>query len=214
MPVYLLDGQVLLGEDGHVAYSADCCCAGGGCSSCGDRLTATFSGVADSFCAGDYEWPMGMIQGAPIFGYSAYVDGGTGAVPCLGFDGAVEIDINCEDGGGWFINASDGATTFFSSTSFSGSLPIGIPISNDLINGGTITLACGGGWGSCCGINVPGVAEVCLNCADGSSGLPGGVGQVQCETLLGSNFYPTFGAFWNGDHSTCATAPCIGFAAC
>ncbi len=192
-------------------------CAGGGCSSCGDRLTVEFSGVADSFCAGDYSWPMGLIQEGAFssaFLYAAYVDGGSGAVPCLAFDGGVEIDISCLDGSGWDINASDGSTSFFTASSLSGNLPIGVPINNDLINGGTMTLTCGGEWGSCCGINIPAVSEVCLNCAYTPTGLPGGVGQVQCETLLADAFYPTFGATWNGDHVGCDPAPCVGFGAC
>ncbi len=190
-------------------------CAGGGCSSCGDRLTATFSGVADSFCAGSYSWPLGQIVAVSPFVYAAYVDGGSADVPCPGFgSGGVQINISCEDGGGWHIDVSFEGTTYFVSDSFSGSLPIGVPIDNDLVNGGTMTLTCGGEWGSCCGINVPAVSEVCLNCAYTVTGLPGGIGQVQCESLLAAAFYPTFGTRWNGDHVGCDPPPCIGFSAC
>ncbi len=187
--------------DHRIKLAGGPCCGGDACA-CGGRLTAVFTGVGSSFCLEDFIWPMG-INANDISGkvWCAFVDGGCATIPCTDV-GQVAVTVNCITGVGWFITADDGATAFFSASEFD-ALPIGTSIPNSLPNGGSVVITCDGEWGSCC------FGTICFGCADTVTGLPGGIGQAQCETLIGGG-----GAVWQGDHATCNPDPCGGGSPC
>ncbi len=200
-------GRVLLGAGGMVATDPACCC--GGCTTCGDRLTAVFSGTSGTACLEDFEWPMGLTVvsdlggGVTLYNWDAFNDGGNaGGINCV--DGPpIQVVAQCESGGAnfWTLVASVNNITIFSATG-SGGFPLGTPIFN-ATGAGQAIITCGGVWGSCCSF-----FGACYGCAAMPGGLPGGMGSDQCTVLIAGLSGPGTPATFNGDHSTCNPTPC------
>lgn len=184
------------------------CCAEG-CTFCGDRLTAVFTGLMGGACLETYEWPMGLIcvtdlgGGEILYRWEAFADGGIGGpISCLDFN-LVQVSAQCDTVvGGWALVAQVNGITVFGASG-PGGFPTSVPIPNTS-GSGSATVVCGGSWGVCCDTDF----NTCYGCQT-VCGQPGGMGPDQCTILLGASF----SAVYQGDHSTCATDPC-GFGPC
>ncbi len=152
---------------------------------------------------------MGLINIADLGGgvlqytWVAFDDGGSaGGIPCLSGGSSIQVIAQCTADSGWtFAVFVDGVGTF--AAGGTGSFPLGTPIPNTGIGGGSVTLSCGGSWGACCAGGPPFFA--CYGCTDPVSGLPGGMGPEQCEVLINDL---TGHAVFQGDHSKCSDDPC------